>query len=301
MTHLEAHNYSGPGNLPVELRRAVVAGDCSIITPRNPILLPLLTGIASPSSRRWIAMRNRRAHILAMTRRLIAEESYDHVVMRRLADRSDVTIPTIYNLIGGRDEVLRLAISEALRAKIIFARAKAELKQINPILAFVDTIWTCLANDPDYSRQLVRAIVHQDMDGRLRKIIVTEIRSAVETWLNMLEAAGNFRRTGIPTRTMAEFILQQIAAAVASWAENRTETNDLRRNLAQGTGLLLLGTLGDEEAAKVTNWLKLLEELIAKEASMPDTSQGGAACESVFERITPFERRDSRYCSRLRP
>ncbi|MFY9328967.1 MAG: hypothetical protein WAO76_13285 [Georgfuchsia sp.] len=51
-----------------------------------------------------------------------------------------------------------------------------------------------------------------------------------------------------------------INAAVTSWRENETKLSDLRRNLAQGVGLFLLGALMNEEARSVTKWLKRLEQ-----------------------------------------
>jgi AcrR family transcriptional regulator len=242
----------------LELRLAVDQEDCSIISPVKPLLLPYLTGACTSHGVRWITMRKRRANILAIARRLIAEESYGRVGMRRIADLSEVTIPTIYNLIGGREEVLQIAIREALNAKIIYAKGLAKAKNINPTLALADTIWKCLADYPDYSRQLVLAIAHEKRDGRLRKNVEAQIRAFVKGALDPLSAGGRFQRTGVSTQTMAEFISHQILAAVASWAEDRTETNELRCKLAQGTGLLLLGSVGEEEAVKVSRWLNVV-------------------------------------------
>ncbi|MFY9328965.1 MAG: TetR/AcrR family transcriptional regulator [Georgfuchsia sp.] len=260
MTCLDTRNGTSLNNLHAEFRRAVAAGDCTIIAPRNPILLPQLSGVASPPGQRWSAMRNRKANILAMTRRLIAEQSFDHVVLQRLAERSNVTIPTIYNLIGSRSEVLQLATNEALQAKIVFATAKAELEQLNPILVFVDTLWLGLANDPAYSRQLLRGIAYRDSDGWIGGFLFREMRSAMEKWLNKLATTGNFRDTGMSTRAMAKFICWHIDAAVTSWRENESKLSDLRRNLTQGVGLFLLGALMNEEARSVTKWLKRLEQ-----------------------------------------
>lgn len=266
MATQEARNYAKSNVLPLEFRRAVANEDYSIIAPRKPILLPQKGTCATLlSTQRWSVTRNRKANILATARQLIAEESYDHVVMRQLAERSEVSIPTIYNLIGGRNEVLQLATSEALQAKIVFAMARSEVEQINPILAFVDTLWMCLVHDPEYSRQVMRGVVYRNSDGGMGGHLFDEIQAVVEKWLTTTRANGNFRNTGITTRAMAGFITRQTAAAVAFWMENGMTAHELRCNLAQGTGLLLLGALPNEAAAGVTKWLKRLEQMVPEE------------------------------------
>jgi AcrR family transcriptional regulator len=44
----------------------------------------------------------RRARILAAARRLIAERGFDGLTMRDLAQASRVSVPTLYNLFGGK-------------------------------------------------------------------------------------------------------------------------------------------------------------------------------------------------------
>ena len=48
----------------------------------------------------------RRARILASARRLIAERGFDGLTMRDLAAASRVSVPTLYNLFGGKQALL---------------------------------------------------------------------------------------------------------------------------------------------------------------------------------------------------
>ena len=55
---------------------------------------------------RTINMQRRRDRILAEARRVLAEEGYDALSTRKLAQAAGVTAPTIYNLIGNKAEIL---------------------------------------------------------------------------------------------------------------------------------------------------------------------------------------------------
>src|SRR5687767_9281754 len=48
----------------------------------------------------------RRGRILAAARRLVAERGYDGLTMRDLAAAARVSVPTLYNLFGGKDAIL---------------------------------------------------------------------------------------------------------------------------------------------------------------------------------------------------
>lgn len=57
-------------------------------------------------------MTKRRATILREARNVIASNGFDALKIRDLAARAGLTVPTIYNLIGGKDEILATIIRE---------------------------------------------------------------------------------------------------------------------------------------------------------------------------------------------
>jgi AcrR family transcriptional regulator len=59
---------------------------------------------------RALNMQKRRARILTEARRIIAEQGFDAFNLRDLAERSELTVPTVYNLIGNKDEILKALI-----------------------------------------------------------------------------------------------------------------------------------------------------------------------------------------------
>ena len=57
-------------------------------------------------------MAERRQRILAAARAIVAKRGYEALTMRELAQASRVTVPTLYNLIGGKEAVLAAAVEE---------------------------------------------------------------------------------------------------------------------------------------------------------------------------------------------
>lgn len=59
-------------------------------------------------------MAKRRETILREARILIAEKGFEELKIRDLAARASLTVPTIYNLVGGKNEILTVIIDEML-------------------------------------------------------------------------------------------------------------------------------------------------------------------------------------------
>ncbi|MFC1579066.1 TetR/AcrR family transcriptional regulator [Pseudomonadota bacterium] len=55
-------------------------------------------------------MEKRRERILEQARKMLAEGGFDALNLRDLAVRSKITVPTIYNLVGNKAEVLKALV-----------------------------------------------------------------------------------------------------------------------------------------------------------------------------------------------
>jgi len=59
-------------------------------------------------------MEKRRQRILDAARTIIVGKGIDGLTTRGLAEAADVTAPTLYNLIGGKEEIIRVMIAEGV-------------------------------------------------------------------------------------------------------------------------------------------------------------------------------------------
>ena len=70
------------------------------------------TARLNTNSTRETNMAKRRDTILQQARQLIASEGFEALKIRDLAQRAELTVPTIYNLIGGKNDILKLIIED---------------------------------------------------------------------------------------------------------------------------------------------------------------------------------------------
>lgn len=97
-------------------------------------------------------MAKRRESILSEARKLIATEGFDALKLRDLAARAGVTVPTIYNLIGGKPEILAIII-EDLVAQLQNALQPATTTQAEGVFeAQVNQLADLFSTDEDYYR-----------------------------------------------------------------------------------------------------------------------------------------------------
>ena len=71
-------------------------------------------------------MEKRRERILEQARKMLAEGGFEALNLRDLADVSGVTVPTLYNLIGNKAEILRALVLGG------FAEYEAEMEGMTP-------------------------------------------------------------------------------------------------------------------------------------------------------------------------
>lgn len=109
-------------------------------------------------------MEKRRERILQEARQIIAQQGYDALNIRDLAEASELTVPTIYNLIGNKEALLNCLMLECLKS---FAERMAEYKDVsvrdNP-KAVADTIIGIFAENQDYFRST--ALASEKLEGQ---------------------------------------------------------------------------------------------------------------------------------------
>jgi AcrR family transcriptional regulator len=97
----------------------------------------------------------RRARILKAARELIAERGYDGLTMRDLAAASRVSVPTLYNLFGGKQAILLGELESTFEAVV----AGIARVQTGTVVDRARATWEAgnadLLTVPRYSRELI--------------------------------------------------------------------------------------------------------------------------------------------------
>ena len=97
-------------------------------------------------------MEKRRERILAQARNMLAEGGFEALNLRDLAEDSGVTVPTLYNLIGNKAEILKALVMGA------FAEYEAQMEEKSPCptvdlpALMVTTFTELIRRDENYYR-----------------------------------------------------------------------------------------------------------------------------------------------------
>ncbi|UTW56299.1 TetR/AcrR family transcriptional regulator [Kordiimonas sp. SCSIO 12610] len=210
-------------------------------------------------STRSINKAKRRDIILLEARKLIAIEGFEALKLRDLAARAGVTVPTIYNLIGGKPEILTLIIEDLVE----------QLQMVQDSVSQLDTEWVfenqinqladLFAADEDYYRA---AFIAGDRSGLFEQNSDTGIfaRSVEAPIAACLAAQKSGRLIG---RVSAEQMGRQIYGcyrlARQDWTNGYFDLKTFRRQALTGIFLCLAA---DAEEAFRYSLLKRISLLV---------------------------------------
>ena len=105
----------------------------------------------------------RRQRILDAVTASIRDEGLEGLSTAKIAERAEVSVATLYNLIGSRDEILRALLAQQSEgfARNLEERLSAQADEANPfetVLAYADTTYDLLQKDEATYRAVQKAI-----------------------------------------------------------------------------------------------------------------------------------------------
>lgn len=190
------------------------------------------------AGRRWVQHRERRAQINAMARRLLAEKGIAGISLREIADRCGVSLPTVYNVVGQRMDVLGASSTEWVRWLAVAAgrRYPSVCEPVSMLFAF----WASAFEHPDYTARAVEScfapgspLNHAFMRPGIEILRESLIRSI---------GPEGFRANvdiAVFTRQLALLVHSDLCA----WVMEPYSTDLYRRAFASGPGMMLLGAV----------------------------------------------------------
>jgi AcrR family transcriptional regulator len=192
--------------------------------------------------------RLRRAQILATIRRLLAEEGFDGVTVRRIAQASGHAVQTIYNLVGPRDRAIVEAISEYTR--YVGRTASPQPEDPQAVMAIIDCWLQSVEAAPAFCRQVslihfgpARAVFYSFRDRELK---------GMHGLLSRQQKCGAIRaETNI--RDLAEHLVLLASALCVEWSDRPFPIEQLRRRLYSGYANLLAGAVAPRGPRVVGN------------------------------------------------
>jgi len=204
----------------------------------------------------------RRARILSAARRLIAEHGFEGLTMRELARASRVSVPTVYNLFGGKHAVLMAELEETFRAVVQSLEGAGGRSVVERAFAMCDAANRDLLAVPAYSRELIHLFLASEAMRPLRLEMSERYVALMADVLRDGQRAGEIVAWASPTavarRTFAHYV-----HAILEWAEGDLTADEFRAATELGMALMLLGLARGRAATLLASRAEASQAMLA--------------------------------------
>ncbi len=190
--------------------------------------------------------RRRRAMALAVTRKVLAE-SPEQFTMRRVAEECGVTVQTLRNGFGRREDLLVAAFNDHTSAvwRTLDRMSRGPLLFLDLALVY----HRCATQTPHFLRAMVMCAMAGTRPLALSQRHGATIKSA---HLRSLAQSGMLRE-GVDAQALGAHITRLNTFMMYEWAQGGTP-DELRQVMIDGNRLLLMGALAGQAAIEVEAW-----------------------------------------------
>jgi len=185
-------------------------------------------------------MAERRQRILAAARAIVAARGYEALTMRELAQRSHVTVPTLYNLIGGKQAVLAAAVEEQTARFLAAIEQRAGASPAARLLAVIESCTRELLGLPAYYRTLLHLLYTAEAAGPVRARVDAALGGELAHALRAIAAAGELA-TWADERALLRSLRSQLGANALQWAAGELSDDSFPATATFQASLTLLG------------------------------------------------------------
>ncbi len=176
----------------------------------------------------------RRQRILDAARRMLVRDGYRGLNVRALAKEAGVTQPTLYNLIGGKEQILFELVSRMV--DVMETRVPAFVgDEEGDVLAFVERSILVSAElfseDPDYYRAALIAANYAENQHRFWSFDSGILRRVLEFPTNVCRALAEqgLMRGDFAPDVLGEYVVHGFRSALRDWAAELTTLEEYRR------------------------------------------------------------------------
>jgi len=194
----------------------------------------------------------RKQRILAMARQMIAEQGYDGVTMRDLAEKSLVSVPTLYNLFGGKNELLLSAVESYFGDLMGGGRAtsSAAPEGLERILGVANLLGRETPRHADYARSLMSFFGSVSDAGGLHEIATSRLTDELVRALDQMQARRQLVAWADP-RALGPRLASLLSITTFEWAREKITDEGLPGAMLYATGITLLGLARGKAATKL--------------------------------------------------
>lgn len=182
----------------------------------------------------------RRSRMLEATRALIAERRYDEITVKDLAEACRVSVPTIYNTFGGKDELIGEAVRTNFAQVMERVQAESGVRGWQRLLSLVEQSAAEMNRLPRYHRSLIGYFAASIGGAGLSEAIARLFSDEIETALAEMRSARQLA-DWVDTALLAEQVAGTCVMAAVEWALGLYDGDGLAAAMTYGSALLVLG------------------------------------------------------------
>jgi AcrR family transcriptional regulator len=192
----------------------------------------------------------RRQRILDVARRLIAERGYEGVTMRELADESLVSVPTLYNLFGGKSELLFAAVELYFRNLLSQADQSGDEEGLHKVLAVCETLGASMPRHAEYARSLMTFFGGTQESTKLREFVARELTNELVVALEQMQAKKQLVAWVDPV-ALGERLATLMIMTSFEWAAHHLSDRSLNSAMLFGAAAVIHGFARGKAAGEV--------------------------------------------------
>ncbi len=213
-----------------------------------------------PMGIRERSKQKRRNRILIAARGLIVDEGVAGLSMRALADAAEVSVATLYNLMGSKEEILYALLDQSYDTLDMTAAAVTGDDAITRAEMIVSASADQFLSDADFYKRLMRGIQGIETGERASKSIL-KIWALAERVVDDGMSDGLLRGS-LPARLVAQMILASFSGSLRNWVIGRIDNDTFKAQARLGLVLSLLSVATDETRPRLEDRARELGEQV---------------------------------------
>ena len=213
---------------------------------------------ARGSETRSANMAARRERILDTARRIIALDGFDSLNLRELALAADVTVPTIYNLIGNKAALVEALFDETITPFENLQYIAGDDDPVSSPADFLEKVVTAMRENENYYRAEFLARERLTETGDAVAVAIHE--RIVQIAIEACEQAKTVGLTAgrLSSRQLGLMIAEHFALAYRDWAHSKISLDAFQNRVSTGAYVCLAADATPNYRNKI---LKKLNEL----------------------------------------
>jgi AcrR family transcriptional regulator len=182
----------------------------------------------------------RKQRILEVGRRLIATQGFEGVRMRELAEESLVSVPTLYNLFGGKNELLSAVVESYFQMLLEGALRRPTEEGLQRIFAICRLLAVHLPKNAKYARSLMTFSLGTADSSPVLEFVSRELSQEFALALEQMQGSRQLVAWVSP-EALADRMASLVLMVTFEWGTRLLTDEALEAAMLFGSAALLLG------------------------------------------------------------